>query len=358
MAVYLYNLVSIPIYGALIKNRKWLIFLISTQMFLILALRAETIGVDLDNYSTYFYYYQNYSFLDILKSFRFIKSSAIPWGHESGFVLLSWFVGKLGLEFHALMVVVAAISIAGIGSFVYRYAEDVTLSYMCVVALGVFNTLFGILRQSCGLAIFFAALPALKRRNAKIYFSCVIAATLFHVVFLTMIPLWFLAKIKMNRSWAAIVAGGSMAMTLVFPILLKFILDPFLVKLGRGYGEVPLVFQWNNMFIFILAIFLMVVFLDRSGKSSLKAKQPELSWGFAMALPIQATAFFLPTISRAAIGIFLPVGCVLLGNVLCNYRGKKIAGLIRIVLCLFLIVFYAHNIRGNTNLVPYVAIFS
>ena len=58
MAIYLLNFISIPIYDLLIKNKKKLVLIVSLQLFLILALRADTLGVDLDNYKQFYEFYK------------------------------------------------------------------------------------------------------------------------------------------------------------------------------------------------------------------------------------------------------------------------------------------------------------
>ena len=50
MWIYLLNVLTIPIYNRLIKNRKLFIILVGLQLFLILALRSTVLGVDLPNY--------------------------------------------------------------------------------------------------------------------------------------------------------------------------------------------------------------------------------------------------------------------------------------------------------------------
>ena len=69
MWIYLLVYLSIPIWNRVFKkNRIAFITVVATELFLILALRAPTLGVDLDNYSGGYRYISSLSFADMIKS--------------------------------------------------------------------------------------------------------------------------------------------------------------------------------------------------------------------------------------------------------------------------------------------------
>lgn len=93
MTIYILNFLTLPLYG-FIFNRRTLCFIASLQMFLILAFRADTIGVDLPTYQTGFEYISGLSFEDMAVTLHFFHFADLPhlWGFESGWVVLNWLV--------------------------------------------------------------------------------------------------------------------------------------------------------------------------------------------------------------------------------------------------------------------------
>ena len=101
MGIYFLNILSLPIYKYIFKNKKQLCIVISLQMFLILSLRDITLCIDYPNYSAGFEYIKGLSIGELFSSFRLIRTAKLVWpfSYESGYVVLNWLVGKLGLAF-------------------------------------------------------------------------------------------------------------------------------------------------------------------------------------------------------------------------------------------------------------------
>ena len=154
MAIFLLNYISIPIYDLLIKKKRAVLLLVTLQMFLILALRADTLGVDLVDYKIFYEHYQTMTFGEIIRGFRPIGGSAHVYGVDSGYVLFNWIIGKLGFSFHSFLVIYAGLVLSSVALFIDRYCEDVGVALATFVSIGGFVSLFGILRQSLALAIF------------------------------------------------------------------------------------------------------------------------------------------------------------------------------------------------------------
>ena len=74
MLIYLLLAAMMPIWGMLWpRNKKIVIFMCCTTMFLFLALRAETLGVDLDNYSAGYNYIRGLNFSEIISRLHFFE---------------------------------------------------------------------------------------------------------------------------------------------------------------------------------------------------------------------------------------------------------------------------------------------
>lgn len=347
MAIYLLNFISIPIYDLLIKNKKRLVFIIALQMFLILSLRADTLGVDLDNYKQFYEFYQTLSFGEIMRGFRLIGGSTHDLGVESGYVLLNWVVGRLGFSFHSFLVFYAAIVVGSVSLFIYRYCENAALGFATFISLGAFVSFFGILRQSLALAIFLLAIPALERRKPIRFFLIVIIAGLFHQSLFIAAALYFVVKLKANKALYVIFIGASLALTVITPVLYNNVVFPIIVKLGRYYYLND--FEWNNMFavMMVLAVFFMFFFKNREREDN------SMQCGFLMSLPLQALAFYLPIFSRLSGAVFFNFVCVLLPNTLSRIENRNQRFQANTVAYIGLLAFYLYTMIDSV-LVPYV----
>lgn len=347
MAIYLLNFISIPIYDLLIKNKKRLVFIIALQMFLILSLRADTLGVDLDNYKQFYEFYQTLSFGEIMRGFRLIGGSTHDLGVESGYVLLNWVVGRLGFSFHSFLVFYAAIVVGSVSLFIYRYCENAALGFATFISLGAFVSFFGILRQSLALAIFLLAIPALERRKPIRFFLIVIIAGLFHQSLFIAAVLYFVVKLKANKALYVIFIGASLALTVITPVLYNNVVFPIIVRLGRYYYLND--FEWNNMFavMMVLAVFFMFFFKNREREDN------SMQCGFLMSLPLQALAFYLPIFSRLSGAVFFNFVCVLLPNTLSRIENRNQRFQANTVAYIGLLAFYLYTMIDSV-LVPYV----
>ena len=347
MAIYLLNFISIPIYDLLIKNKKRLVFIIALQMFLILSLRADTLGVDLDNYKQFYEFYQTLSFGEVMRGFRLIGGSTHDLGVESGYVLLNWVVGRLGFSFHSFLVFYAAIVVGSVSLFIYRYCENAALGFATFISLGAFVSFFGILRQSLALAIFLLAIPALERRKPIRFFLIVIIAGLFHQSLFIAAVLYFVVKLKANKALYVIFIGASLALTVITPVLYNNVVFPIIVKLGRYYYLND--FEWNNMFavMMVLAVFFMFFFKNREREDN------SMQCGFLMSLPLQALAFYLPIFSRLSGAVFFNFVCVLLPNTLSRIENRNQRFQANTVAYIGLLAFYLYTMIDSV-LVPYV----
>lgn len=121
MAIYIFNFLSLPVYGK-IFNRRSVCWLAGVQMFLILALRADTLGVDLVSYKAGFDYISGLSFTEMLSTLRFFLQAKLPYplSFESGWVVLTWLISWFGLGFHFLLVVCAGINMIACSRFIYK----------------------------------------------------------------------------------------------------------------------------------------------------------------------------------------------------------------------------------------------
>jgi len=261
MGIYYFNILSLPIYKFLIKNKKMLCIVISMQMFLILALRNEILGVDYLTYSAGFKYIKGLSFSELLSSCRVIRTAKLVWpfSFESGYVVLNWIVGKIGLEFYGLQVVCAAINMISFGRFIYKYSENPILSFAMFIALGMYRNCFGILRQSLAVSIVLWAVPfILEKKNVKAY-AVILLGFLFHRTAILFLPLVWLVNIKVSKKlfrycfclWGVLLAIG-------IPVYNFFVAN--ILKIFGYYGYETEKMEYNNLILLMFIISIIIYF--------------------------------------------------------------------------------------------------
>ena len=198
MWVYLFNVITIPIYAFLIKDRKKFVLLVALQLFLISALRSITVGVDLDNYSAGYEYIKDLDFGDLLSRLRLSGLADIyyAFSYENGYAVLNWFSAHMGLSFHGFMVLCSVINIGAVSLFVYKYSKKPWISFVIFSTFGFLPFTFGILRQSLAIAMILFSYMFLDK-NKKIYsLLFFLIAFSFHRTAILCLPLLLLAHKK------------------------------------------------------------------------------------------------------------------------------------------------------------------
>jgi len=172
------------------KEKKIAIFLSCLGLFLLQALRKDTVGIDLQGYKNFFYTISSLSYKENLLN--------NPFKLEYGYIIFNKALSFFSTDFKIVIFSTALILSIILGYFVYKYSEVPLTSFLLFFGLGLFVFSFSGLRQV--LAIAFTILAFDKYVNKK-YFLCLIwigIAFFFHksaIIFLIIFPLNF---IKIN----------------------------------------------------------------------------------------------------------------------------------------------------------------
>lgn len=344
MLVYICNFLSVPIYGKLIKSKKLLVAIISLQTFLIFSLNFRPLTGDLITYERYYSYFSSFSFSNILQGSSLFSG---PLGFELGYVLSNWIFGRIGLSFDAFMLLYYAVCVFCVSRFIYKYSDDIPMSFMIFISLGAFVTMFGILRQSLGLAIFLFAIPSIKNKHFIRFLILILIASLFHKTLLLAFPLYFLDRIRVKRSTyfkLIICSFIIVAVTPVFSVLFSKVMQ----LLGKNYP--PTAFTWNNMYLVILFLAVFVaLFYDFENDQN----DNVFHWGFIFALLIQSLTFYYPVFSRISNAIFMNFTCIVLAKAF-QMKGRKLIfrAPLRLAMIGGLLVLFVVSLRGTSLISP------
>ncbi|KRN88438.1 EpsG family protein [Ligilactobacillus ceti] len=252
MSIYIYNILSVFVYKFFIKSKKIYITIVSMQLFLILALRDVTVGYDLDNYIAGYNYINTLNFREMLATLKLGHANLIyPFKYESGYVVFNWIVGHLGFDFHSFLIIVAGICITSITIFIYKYSDNVMLSYIIYLGIGGYIYCFSILRQSLALAIVLLSVTYILDEKYYRAMMFIILAVTFHITAILFIPLLILRKFKITNKLYRIYLYVVVLIFLSSYQLYSRVILPFLNSIGdQRYTHLN--FQINNMMIVLL----------------------------------------------------------------------------------------------------------
>ncbi len=223
MAIYLINLISIPIwYLALAKisdkqRRELLVInIVCVQMALIAGLRAINIGVDTKNYQAIFNEYK-----------------VLPWNMvfstwlEPGYVIYNKLVALFGLPYRIVIIINTAVTIIGIRNFILKTSDDKIMSLFLFIAIGYFSSMMNIMRQYLATVLIlnsFAVIINKEKPIKAIVYSLV--AALFHtsaLIMLAVIVLYYVLYCEKNRNNILLkllaFGVGSVMVVLIDPII-------------------------------------------------------------------------------------------------------------------------------------------
>lgn len=365
MLIYVYNALSLPLYyyiSSKVKNgKKLFIVLASLQMFLILSLRVDTLGVDLRAYKAAYFHISNYSFTELCGRLHFFKTADIGYAFESGYVLLNWTVAKLGLQFHALLVVLAFIHMMSSGRFYYRYATDQTvcLSYMMFIALNPFSYAFGILRQTLALDILLFSVPAILEKRWFKATLLVAMAFLCHRSALIFIVLFPLSKIQVKRSVFMRVFLWNFVLLLAAPFILKrFVLPMMQTWGGKATAFSRLVeYRTTNLYIILIVASVLIYYFYDFMRSE-ESEENFMIWGFLLLFLTQPFSAYVDVYTRFQ-SYFIMLTTVFLPKVIVSTKNfSAITSRIVYASAYILLVIYMYfTFRGGTMLInPYKSV--
>ena len=357
MLIYIINFLLLLLYGLFIKNKKAFTIIASIQLFLILALRAPTVGPDLVNYGEGFEYIAGLSLGDMLSRLHLIETAELvyPFSYESGYVVFNWIIGALGFNFHGFLIIHAAICVAVIGRFVYKYSEDVHLSFLLFISLGFFTYLFGILRQMLAMTLFLLAIPYIRERKLLKYLLLCFLAFTIHRVAIIVVPLYFIYNVKITRKRYVKLCLCLAGLLAISPLLAKYVISPILHLIGKTSYQLH--FSLNMYIILMLLIAVMILIF--ASFEELFEENPEnnfLCWAFLLAIAIEIMGLYNDVIARA---MYIPYVAViaLVPNVLKRYKHTGIAVIGKALVVVLLFAFMMLQLVSSP-INPYIFCFA
>lgn len=160
------------------------------------------------------------------------RNKALGWGQlfmgdaEVGYTLLDKLITTFTDNAVVFYTIMALLILAPVAWFIYQFSHNVWLSTFMYATLTFFYGSMNFIRQNLALSVLLFAYRFLRERKILPYMLLVALACCFHLSALLMVPVYFLAAIRVN--WKLLLFYGGAT-------LLAYLFSPWLVGLATEY---------------------------------------------------------------------------------------------------------------------------
>ena len=328
-------------------------------VFLLLALRSKDSGVDLVAYYDMYEVMKQYSFMEVLKDFKFLSKNTLL-TVEWGYALFTWVFSKSGLPFQALLIVQSAFCVFSIYHFISKHSVKPSLGIVIIIGFGLVDYVYCIVRQAISVAILLFCADFAEKKQLPICVLLTFVATLFHesaIAFLVVIPL---SLLPINWWTSLIFIGLSLLLIPGFNLLNEPVFAKVMEALSKG-GYLSEGFEFGELIVVLLAIALFCTFFFAKKKEVSRANQL-CFWAFMLTLPFQSLAMYMPIFGRLLTLTLMPFASVAITNCFLEKDKElsKVEIALEIAIFVAVVAYYGYCLYSDKRelcLVPYKLFF-
>ncbi len=262
LIIYYVVLVCILILGALFyrthntlskKVFLWLSFLL---LFLLMAVRAETVGRDIHIYREKF---QIIAAADTWKDITETVENAPVYG------LLCKLVSCFG-DYRLMLIVTAFIITGSVAVYIYNFSDNAVISVYCYVALFFYLHTYNISRQFLAIALFLLALCLRNKRKYILCAVCFLLALGIHSLTAIALPLLIINRERITTKKFAVLMVATASAVLVFSVGLSQVVNHFAALFPRynvylGGGRHTYTDESSGSIVFLALFYLLVAIM-------------------------------------------------------------------------------------------------
>lgn len=362
MEIYLLHVILLP-FLKLIFNRRTFIFSACFVLFLIIALRADDLGIDAPAYIRHFQRISGVSFIQMLKGFGIIQRLRVDNADlfDTGYAFVTWiFAAGLGTSFHAFIVFLGLVNAYSVYRFFLHYSESPCLAMFMYISLGGIFSYFYILRRMLALSVWLFAYPAIEEKKYLKAFSLTFIAFLCHRSTIMFPVLFFLQQIKMTRKIFLSAFVAAIMLFILTPFLLRGLLFRILVTFDKGNYINTFRFQVVNLYFILIASAIAIYFAADFSKIQ-TPKNNILCWVFLLFIAAQSM--------NAHFGIFSLINnqltlvtSIFLTNIISEHHDRTTRRFLYIAASVALFIYYQRTLAARLlnplSGVPYRSIFN
>ena len=226
-------------------------------IFLLSALRNETVGADTENYMKYY---------NEVKKLNWYSLFSGGWDHhffttEKGYMIFEKICGDLMIPSQVFIALCAGIFVYGIYKVVKSHVkESVLLAVFSFLAIGSYLMSINALRQGIGVGLCYAAWNELKEGNKKKFVAGVLLACTFHISCCVFFLALVFEKISAGKKNALLITAGSIVLGFTGASVLPLILRLFPIYAARyGHGRWEINKANGIVVVWIIVIAIVIV---------------------------------------------------------------------------------------------------
>jgi len=345
------------LYGILIDSnivgKKVKIMVLFLPLFLLAALRGDTVGGDLSNYLPVF---DAASHVTKFKHLMWISNT------EPGLKILDYIINQFSSTHRAFLICTSIISLIGPAYLIYRYSRNPLFSILLYYSLGFYTNTFNNVRQAIAMSICFFAVPYIFDRKVWKFLIIALFAFCFHYSALIFFGLYPIVRYVHNlKSIFVLFFGGVLLFWGSKHIIMEFIANSMLVR----YNPESILDSTGGWGLFVLYLLILVVeillYYIKISKLNVTIKQRALFFISLQSLSviIQMYATMWGSMTRATHYFFI-LGILAIPFFISLYKEKeqKIYYAFILILTMFFmskVYSYNQNTRSNSQgVIPYV----
>lgn len=189
------------------QKRKAITFLGMTAIFVILALKGETVGYDIAGYKEQYYISAKKSWLDV----KYIY-------FEPGYITLTKCFSKIGASFQLFMVAVYALACSAMYFFIKKYSKNPVFSLIIFICYQFFVFYISGVRQTIAMSLCLIAYMVFQKRNTRAYIAAFLIALLamsMHTSAIIFLPVLVFSFLK-SKSVSIVIWAGMIIASIIF----------------------------------------------------------------------------------------------------------------------------------------------
>lgn len=337
-------------------NHRGKIVLFTLPLFLLSALRGESVGGDLENYLPNFdaYYYLN-NVGDLLG-----YSS-----HEPGYVLFAKMISLISPSHRFYLIITSFCCLLGPFFLIYKYSNAPGLSFIMYYSLGFYTNTMNNIRQSLAISICCFAVPFILDKQYRKFILLVAIATMFHYSAALFLFSFFLSGKELSFKRFFFVLGSGIGIYCVMGLsLLQYVMTFAIFK----YDPEALLDKpssgWSLLFFYgVLLVLEILVYVAQEKKLEPDARThySALIYFQLMAVLCQLYAPIYSSMTRAALYFYIPI-IIAVPNFIGLFRRNRpllsmiVSVLCFIYMCTFVYVYSETTGSNSQGVIPYVLI--
>lgn len=330
------------------KAKKTYLFLCGVTLFLIIALRDPTVG-STDSLN----YYNNWktlSTLDFSSARVFIENHKM----EPGYLYSVWVLSRVFVHPQWVFVLSGLLFSISVCRFIYINSDDVVLSIVMYICLGLYTFMVQGLRQSVTICICLFAIELAKKRKLTKFAILMLIAWFFHHSSIVFVLTYFLFWKEFSTKEKLQMLIGATAMLLTTPLFVRYGNQLIDREYGQTVDSGGFVFLATYLIIIFVAFVFMPMKKRHAGTDSLQKEVCSDSFFLALTM-IGCCFYFMRYIGALAlerISFYFMFGqLITLPSVIKNFDEKSRILINALVIALS-ISLLSYRLNGS-DLVPY-----